>query len=253
MNEEKIKEKIELGRAMLKYDTSVGEYETDQMKKLPQPPLFKEKCSNETIALNKEFDQLKINQSFNEILLHRKSNRVYSEQDISLDELAYLLYMSQGVKEIKGNYATFRPVACGGARHEFETYLIVNHVQGLKKGKYHYLAQTHELEYLGEVDNMFETIDISLAHQTWATKSSVVFYWSILPYRCEWRYSFDAYRAALMDVGHVGQNLYLSATALHLGVCTLASFDLAFCNQCFDLDGEEEFILYTATIGTIAK
>lgn len=251
MKPEEIHQRIQEGRKILKYDILDLDFETDQQAKKPQPPLCKERMSDEAVSLPRDFEKL-VTKDFTSILLERKSHRVFTEQNISLLELSYLLYMTQGVKEIIGqNYATLRPVACGGARHEFETYLIVNHVEGLKQGRYHYLPFTHELEYLGEVEDVKETIDVSLERQTWATKSSVVFYWSMIPYRCEWRYSFEAHRPALMDAGHIGQNLYLACTALGLGTCCLAAFDRLYCNQCFYLDDEEEFVVYCAPVGTI--
>lgn len=252
MEEKEIQEKIKQGRSFMKYDEMNNHVLSDQQLNKPQPALCKAPMRDNAIALPKNFEDLAIQEDFTSILLRRKSDRVYSQKDISLLQLSYLLYMSQGVKEIRGNnYATIRPAACGGARHEFETYLIVSHVEELKSGRYHYLPMSHELEYLGEVEDLKETIDQSVVGQVWADRSSVMFYWSIIPYRCEWRYKFDAHRAALMDAGHVGQNLYLAATALHLGICTLASFDREFCDQCFELDGEEEFIVYVAAVGTL--
>lgn len=254
MEEKEIKARIQYGRSFMKYDDSIELHDvlSDQQQKKPQPPLCKDAISDEIMALPKNYDELKIDRSFTDILLARKSDRVYTQKSISLLELSYLLFMTQGVKEIRGNnYATLRPVACGGARHEFETYLLVKSVEGLKPGKYHYLPMTHELEYLGPIENIGETIDKSVAGQTWAVKSSVVFYWSIIPYRCEWRYSFDAHRAALMDAGHIGQNMYLASTALGLGTCTLASFDRKYCDELFGLDGEEEFTVYAAPVGTL--
>lgn len=254
MEEKEIKERILRSRNIMKYDESIETFNvlSDQELKKPQPVLCKEAISDEIIALPKNYKDIKIEKGFTEILLARKSDRIYSQKMITLLELSYMLFMTQGIKEIRGNnYATLRPVACGGARHEFETYLIVVNVEGLKPGKYHYLPMTHELEYLGDIDDIVETIDRSVVGQRWAIKSSVVFYWSITPYRCEWRYSFDAHRAALMDAGHVGQNMYLAATALGLGTCTLASFDRKYCDELFGLDGEDEFIVYAAPLGTL--
>lgn len=254
MEEKEIRERILRSRNIMKYDESVETYNvlSDQQLKKPQPPLCKASVSDEIISLPKDYKDRRFDCDFTEILLARKSDRVYTQKEISLSDLSYLLFMTQGIKEIRGNnYATLRPVACGGARHEFETYLIVVNVEGLKPGKYHYLPMTHELEYLGSIEEMTDTIDKSVVGQTWAVKSSVIFYWSILPYRCEWRYSFDAHRAALMDAGHVGQNMYLAATALGLGTCTLASFDRKYCDELFGLDGEDEFTVYAACVGTL--
>ena len=138
----------------------------------------------------------------------------------------------------------------GGARHEFETYLLVQNVEGLQPGAYHYLPMEHALEYLHPVENLTETLVKTVNGQSWAGKSNVTFYWSMVPYRAEWRYGIYAHRVALIDAGHVGQNLYLAATALGLGTCGIASFSHEVCNQVFELDGHDEYIVYTAPVGT---
>lgn len=79
----------------------------------------------------------------------------------------------------------------------------------------------------------------------------MVFYWSMVPYRAEWRYGIYAHRTALIDVGHVGQNLYTACTGLGLGCCAIAAFEHEKCCALFGLDGEEEYIVYCVPVGTI--
>lgn len=138
-----------------------------------------------------------------------------------------------------------------GKRHGFETYLLVQNCDGLEAGLYHYLVMEHELEYIKEFANLQDSISKSLCGQDWTKKANVVFYWSFVAYRCEWRYGIYAHRVALIDAGHVGQNLYLACTALGLGTCCIAAFDNEFCANMIGLDNDEEFIVYTAPVGTI--
>jgi SagB-type dehydrogenase family enzyme len=178
---------------------------------------------------------------------------VYTGETLSLLQLSFLLWATQGVKDVRGKkYATLRTVPSGGARHGFETYLLVQSVEGLAPGKYHYLAIEHQLEYLGPQEDSHQAITTSLEGQSWAAKASVVFYWSFVPYRCEWRYGVFAHRVALIDAGHIDQNLYLACAALGLGTCAVAAFDGPLCDGIFGLDGDEEFTAYTAPVGTIS-
>ena len=55
----------------------------------------------------------------------------------------------------------------------------------------------------------------------------------------------------MADMGHVGENLYLGCAALGLGTCGIGAYDQKLCDSTFQLDGEEEFTLYTQTVGTI--
>lgn len=229
---------------------------SDQQQKKPQPPLVKGQMneSEAPVSLPRNFDDLRIEKPFSEILTERRSSRIFTDQPLSLLQLSFLLWASQGVKEIRGRqYATLRTVPSGGARHGFETYLIIRKCNGLRPGVYHYLPLDHELEYLHDLEDERQTISDSLCGQAWAAKASVIFYWSLCAYRCEWRYGIHAHRVALIDAGHVGQNLYLAAAGLDLGACGIAAFDDAVCSALFGLDGDEEFIVYIAPAGTVQK
>lgn len=146
--------------------------------------------------------------------LSRRSYRSYGDTPLTLQQLSYLLWA------------------------------------GLEPGAYHYLPMEHALELLGAVEAMSETISDALLEQKWAARAGVVFFWSVVPYRAEWRYGIRAQRTILIDVGHVGQNHYLAATALGLGTCTVAAFDDPLCSRLFGLDGKEEFIIYAVPVGS---
>lgn len=231
-------------------------FESDQELKLPQPPLVKAPVTPESswIRLPVDFQNLKIRNDLLGVIRDRKSSRIYTQEEMSLSELSFLLWSTQGIKSIRGkSYATLRTVPCGGARHEFETYLMIRKITGILPGIYHYLPMEHALELIRETDNLEQKISDSLCGQTWGAKANVVFYWSLDAYRVEWRYGIYAHRPALIDAGHIGQNLYLSCTALGIGCCAIAAFDHDLCCKLFDLDGENEFVVYTAPVGTIRE
>lgn len=252
------KELIQKGRDFMKgyrEDDPYGElFESDQQQKKPQPPLVKPANTprDEWIFLPTDFSALDMKQDLISLIRDRKSSRIYTQEDMSQDQLAFLLWATQGVKSIRGRaYAALRTVPCGGARHEFETYLMVRHVSGLKPGAYHYLPLEHALEWLGETEDMDAAIGESLSGQVWAAKANVVFYWSAVAYRAEWRYGIYAHRIALIDLGHIGQALYTACTGLGLGCCGIGAFEHELCAKLFGLDGEEEYIVYTTPVGTI--
>lgn len=235
-------------------DPYMEDFESDQDLKLPQPPLTKPAMADESarICLSMDFDGLEMKNDLISLIRDRHSARVYTQERMTLDQLSFLLWATQGVKKLRGkSYATLRTVPSGGARHAFETYLLVRKVEGLAPGAYHYLPMEHALEFLHPVENLEETITDTLCDQSWASKANVVFYWSMVAYRAEWRYGIYAHRTALIDAGHVGQNLYLACTGLGLGTCAIAAFSHDLCNQVFDLDGTEEYTVYTMPVGTV--
>lgn len=254
IQEELIRKGRDFTRPAAKDDPYEERFESDQERKLPQPPLVKEAVTpSEThISLTKDFSSLQMKNSLLDLIRDRRSARIYTQEEMTLSQLSFLLWATQGVKGLRGRaYATLRTVPCGGARHEFETYLLVRKVTGLEPGAYHYLPMEHKLEYLGPVDNLDAVIAESLSGQSWAAKANVVFYWSMVPYRAEWRYGIYAHRIAMVDIGHVGQALYTACTGLGLGCCGIGTFQDELCTSLFGLDGEEEYIVYTTPVGTI--
>ncbi|MCR4632671.1 MAG: SagB/ThcOx family dehydrogenase [Erysipelotrichaceae bacterium] len=259
MDETLIKKKIETGRAWLRTgygeeDQELSDYQTDQQLKKKQPPLVKEAMSENVIGLPMDFEGIETQTDFLTIVNRRSSHRVYTGQTMSLKQLSYLLWCIQGVKEIRGkSYATLRTVPCGGARHPFETYMAIQNVEGLKDGLYHYLPMGHKIELLKEPEDLKGFIGTSLMGQVWANKGNVIFYFSIVFYRSEWRYGIYAHRGLMTDAGHITENLYLALTALGLGGCAIGAVDGKYCDQVFGLDGEEESIVYAMPIGTVSE
>ena len=254
------KELIEKGRKFTKgyreNDPYMEDFESDQALKRPQPPLVKPAMAADgnRIFLTKDFSALVMKNDLVTLIRDRRSARIFTQEDMTLDQLSFLLWVTQGVKGKRGkSYATIRTVPCGGARHEFETYLVIRNVSGLQPGAYHYLPMEHALEFLHPVENAVAAITETLSGQSWAAKANVVFYWSMVPYRAEWRYGIYAHRTAMIDIGHVGQNLYTACTGLGLGCCAIAAFEHEKCCQLFGLDGEDEYIVYTVPVGTIRE
>ena len=233
-------------------DVDLSNYQTDQQLKKPQPPLCKAAVSDVIIDLPKNFKDVKVEGNFTDLLFERKSHRVYTQKNITLEQLSYLCFACAGVLSIRGkSYVTLRTVPAGGARHPYELYFAANYVEGLKPGYYHYLPLTHQIELIKEgIDT--DEISASLVGQAWAAKASVVFYLDFVFYRSEWRYGILAHAPALMDIGYIGQNIYLASTTLNLGSCAIAALDKKLANQMFNIgDGSEECMVYAHPVGTI--
>lgn len=258
MNEEAIRSRILLGRSFItKFGDETGvdeDYVTDQDLKRPQPPLAKAPMTDSAIDLPTDFEALPIDNDFLHVINSRRSRRVYTGAPISLRELSYLLWCTQGVQSVRGrSYATLRTVPSGGARHPFECYMAVQNVEGLAPGLYHYLPMTHRIEFLGAAEDPDSFISRSLCGQDWACRANVVFYYSCVFYRAEWRYGIWAHAPILMDSGHVTQNLYLAATSIGLGGCAIAAVDPEAANAQLGLDGAEETVFYAMPVGTVRR
>ena len=76
---------------------------------------------------------------------NRQSRRLFREEAITLDELSFLLWATQGIRRMLDRRAAFRTVPSAGARHALETYIVSIEVGGLEKGVYRYLPFEHQL------------------------------------------------------------------------------------------------------------
>lgn len=240
-------------RNMLKANTLKELYDvkSDQDKELPQPDVQKP-CqeSDLLIDLCPVCDFEEITASFLDTLKGRKSRRKFSEEQISFNELSFMLWSTQGVKKIvNSGYATLRTVPSAGARHPFETYIIAQKVQGLNPGLYRYLPLEHKLVSHGDVQDIRGKLDDATMDQKFIAASAVTFIWAAVPYRTEWRYEHAAAKYIALDAGHVCQNLYLAAEAVGAGVCAVATYDQQKMDELIGADGKDEFTVYLAAVG----
>jgi len=227
--------------------------ETDQMKGLLRPAIIKEAQNiSVRIPLPKPNGEVLFSNNFYQIIEDRKSRRNFSSNSISIPELSFLLWSTQGIKEIGPNETFIRKmVPSGGARHTFETYLSILNVDGIEPGIYQYLPRNHEIGLLFQDPDLKQNMIQVAKGQEFVTKSAVTFIWSCIPYRGEWRYHWESHKLILLDAGHLCQNLYLSAEAIQAGTCAIGAYDQDFADKYLHLDGEEEFVIYMAPVGKI--
>ena len=159
------------------------------------------------------------------LLKQRVSVRKYSQEPLSLEELSCLLWLTQGVKEVTRRPATSRTVPSAGARHAFETYILVNRVTGLQPGLYRFLALEHALIAVNLSAKIAEELTQACFGQKMVSTSAVAFFWAAEMERMTWRYTQRGYRYIHLDAGHVCQNLYLSGEAFGCGTCAIAAFE----------------------------
>ena len=175
---------------------------SDQEKHLPQPPLeVPPDPKKPIIPLPKPETIIVPPRDLRTAIEERHSVRAYAREPLTLEELAFLLWCTQGVKKVTGTYATFRNVPSAGARHALETYLLINDVEGLKPGLYRYLALTHRLQQLDMDPTLYIRIAQACLDQQFIMRCGVVFLWVAVPYRMTWRYSERGYRSCIRMQG----------------------------------------------------
>ena len=184
-------------------------------------------------------------------IANRKSRRVFIPVPLTLKELSFLLWATQGVRKTVSPGTAFRTVPSAGCRHAFETYLCVFNVEGLGEGIYRYLPVEHQLLPVSQPAHLSARISEAALGQDFAGKSAVTFIWTTIPYRMEWRYDAAAHKVIAIDAGHVCQNLYISCEAIHAGTCAIAAYNQELTDNLLGVDGTDEFAIYLAPVGKV--
>jgi SagB-type dehydrogenase family enzyme len=174
----------------------------------------------------------------------RVSTRDFVDEPMGLEDLGRLLHASYGTsgfREIEGYRFRGRPMPSAGGLYPLEIYLSVRSVRGLAPGLYHYDARAHQLEVRQRGDFTDQVADMAY-DQPMLGAAAVVLVISAVWQRTMWKYRQRGYRFVLLDAGHLGQNLYLVATALGLGACAGGGFYDAEMSRLLGLPAGEEAI-----------
>jgi SagB-type dehydrogenase family enzyme len=183
----------------------------------------------------------------------RQSRRAFTGEQLTLNDLSFLLWATQGVREVAGPFAAPRMVPSAGCRHSFETYLAVLNVQDVEPGIYRFLPLEHQIVLVREYPNLGPALVDATLGQKFCGNSAVTFIWTTIPYRTEWRYGLAAHRVILIDAGHVGQNLYLACEAIGAGTCTVGAYNQESMDELLGVDGDNELTVYLAPVGRVER
>lgn len=191
-----------------------------------------------------------------QLAIARHSVRAFSETPFALKDLTTLLrtgYMAINPNpKQSGQKFLRRPVPSAGGLYPLEIYLLVRNVAGLAKGIYHYDALADDLEILsiGEWEG-----DASKAFLSWqlVENAPVIICIGAVFERTQSKYGPRGYRYALLEAGHVAQNMCLSAIELELSSLCQGGYIDTKLNQLLCLSGSNEAVLYTIAIGSQKK
>jgi len=224
---------------------------TDQNRGVPPPPIEKpfnpdaELINLPPVSEGREIAKIDLFSAIEQ----RQSWRNFSNESLSLAQLSFLLWATQGVRQQIDSGHALRTVPSAGARHALETYLCIINVGGMEPGFYRYLPLEHQLVVEQKDPHAGRKIAEASFNQTWMASSAVVFMWTTIPYRMEWRYDLAAHKVILLDAGHVCQNLYLACEAIGVGTCAVGAYDQEQIDEILEMDGKDEFVIYLAGVG----
>jgi SagB-type dehydrogenase family enzyme len=189
-----------------------------------------------------------------EIVLDRRTFRQFGRARIRLSQLVEMLRLTSGVTHWLTvphlGEVPLRSSPSGGARHPIETYVVAAGVEDLDRGTYRYAPDRHELDVVSRGTTRAQ-LRAFLPRQPWFAQCGAMIFFTAVFERTAWRYEFPrAYRAVLLEAGHMCQTFLLSATALGLApFCTMAMDDVRV-ERHLRINGVDEAVLYAAGVGT---
>jgi SagB-type dehydrogenase family enzyme len=187
------------------------------------------------------------------VALERRTWRRFSGRKLPLAALSTLLGLTAGVQKwvevpVYGK-VPLKTSPSGGARHPIELYVVAWGVDGVAPGLYHYAADTHVLERLRAGVRPRQVANYLPLSGYFARAAFLVLFTAVFE-RQLWRYPYArAYRAALIETGHMAQTFCLAATSMGLApFCLMGLADSAI-ERDLGIDGITESVLYAAGAG----
>jgi SagB-type dehydrogenase family enzyme len=194
-----------------------------------------------------------LGQPLGEVITRRRSQRSFACEPIAADMLAALLRAGYGVtgtlESLDDRPAlSLRAVPSGGALYPLELYAAVLRVSELEPGLYHYDPLSPGLEVVRS-RLPEEELEAVSTYPGIVSSCAVLILVAAIFGRTRFKYGLRGYRFALLEAGHVAQNVVLAAAALGLAAVPLGAFYDRRTDALLGLDGVNESTLYTIALG----
>ena len=185
--------------------------------------------------------------SVEEAILQRRSERDYTNEALTLQEVAQLLWAAQGITDPRG----YRAAPSAGATYPLEIYIVVGNVEGVAKGIYRYEPEAHQLLKVVSGEQRGALAQAAL-NQQFIAQAPVNLVITAIYERTMGRYGERGIRYVHMEAGHAAQNVYLQAVALNLGTVVVGAFHDNQVKEILNL-AEDEEPLYIIPVGKIKE
>ncbi len=180
-------------------------------------------------------------------LNRRRSIRKFSDKALSYSMLSQLLWATNGVSLLTEEGGLRTAPSAGGA-YPVETYVLVNNMEAVRRGLFHYDVKEHKLEMIKEGEFRPE-IQSACMDTKYVADGSCIFFWTAVAERTVRMYGKRAHRYIYLDAGHIAQNFALTAAALGLGSVQVGAFYDDEINDFLGIDGVKEDIIYMSSVG----
>lgn len=213
-----------------------------------KPPAYKEYLQAERLPLP---PPTAATSTVGEALHARRSVRRFAPGPLSIGELSYLLWAATGAREQRRDHL-FRTSPSAGGLYPIETYALVNEVESVPPGLYHYDVRNHSLQRLkaGPLGNEAAACALD---QDMCAQAPVALVHTAVFERTVWKYGQRGYRYVYLDAAHVAANMAIAAASMGLGSCHIAAMYDDEMNELLGVDGTRESAVYLSVVGRPAK
>jgi SagB-type dehydrogenase family enzyme len=173
----------------------------------------------------------------------------FSRSSITLKELSFLLWCSQGVRKTVAGQARLRNIPSSGSRYPIETYFVAGEIEGIPTGLYRYLPSSHSIVALREDSDIPFAMGTASMNFKVVTRAAVTFLWVAIPYRSVWALGNRGYRSVFIETGHICQTLIMASACISCEVHPIDLFHDQMIVQLAGLDRERQWPLYIAAVG----
>lgn len=218
--------------------------ESTALTSVPSPTLYPTSAPRtyaNSIALPKP--SLKGSLSVEAALQTRRTKRTYTSEPVKLADLSQMLWAGQGIT-VPGTEKRTAPSA--RESYPMTLFVAVKRVEGLQPGLYEYLPKTHALGLMkaGDIDPALKEAGVQEGAQS--APVAVLISAAIGNYQVKTKSTTTT--ATYLEAGHIGQNMYLQAEAIDLGMVVMAGFDSQKVGKALEL-GAGETVEYVVPMG----
>ena len=179
-------------------------------------------------------------------LANRRTIRSFSEEPLTLQKVAQMLWSGIGQTTDDGK----RTSPSRGGENPTSLFLVAANVAGLEPGLYEYLEDKHVLGLVRYGD--YKADWESITHQKYPMSAPAVMLVSGDMYKQYKRYGDITERLVLQESGHIGQNLYLQAGTIGVGVVVMGGFDTVAGQEFLGTPAHEP-VIYLVPFGNLVE
>ncbi len=193
---------------------------------------------------------LKKNSSLESALQNRRTVREFTGGHISRDILDDLVWAAYGHTHSDGP-KKMRTAPSAGATYPIEIYLVLHNVNNCTDGIYLHDTRNEQLISIKEGGYLNDICRASL-EQDFIPLANVTFLLVYNPGRIVRRYGRESRKYALLECGHIAQNILLTAGTRGLGSVPVGAFYQKRLGTILGLQKNRE-VLYMICVGTLGK